>query len=90
MARDLYYDAAFNRFAHPGYDELAARALAKLSESGASAPRIENAERQFIRGSVRTDFLLSEETCMNRIAAAGPDERDYWIAMLLVIREKDD
>ena len=90
MARDLYYDAAFNRFAHPGYDEFAARALAKLSESGASAPRIENAERQFIRGSVRTDFLLSEETCMNRIAAAGADERDYWIAMLLVIREKDD
>ena len=87
-ARDLYYDTALNHFAHPGYDELAARALAKLSASGASAPRIENAERQFVKGSVRTDFLLSEKTCVDRIAGARPDERDYWIAMLLVIREK--
>ncbi|MDR1132979.1 MAG: DEAD/DEAH box helicase family protein [Synergistaceae bacterium] len=88
--RDLYYDARRNRFVHPGYDELAAQALAKLSASGASVPRIENAEKQFIRGSVRTDFLLSEKTCMDRIADAKPNERDYWIAMLLVIREKDD
>jgi superfamily II DNA or RNA helicase len=90
ITRDLYYDVALNRFAHPGYDELAARALAKLSASGASAPRIENAEKQFIKGSVRTDFLLSEETCVNRIADAGADERDYWIAMLLVVRERRD
>jgi superfamily II DNA or RNA helicase len=88
MVRDLYYDITRNQFEHPGYDELAALALAKLSSSGASAPRIENAEKQFIKGSVRTDFLLSEETCMNRIAGAAPDERDYWIAMLLVIRER--
>ena len=90
ITRDLHYDTARNRFAHPGYDELAASALAKLSASGASAPRVENAERQFIKGSVRTDFLMPEKTCMNRIAAAAPDERDYWIAMLLVIREKRD
>jgi superfamily II DNA or RNA helicase len=89
-ARGLYYDIKSNRFAHPGYDELAASALAKLSASGASALRIENAEKQFIKGSVRTDFLLSEKTCMERIAAAAQDERDYWIAMLLVIREKHD
>jgi superfamily II DNA or RNA helicase len=85
--RDLYYDATRKRFAHPGYDDLAAQVLAKLSESGASAPRIENAEKQFIKGSVRTDFLLSEKTCMNQIADAAPDERDYWIAMLLIVRE---
>jgi superfamily II DNA or RNA helicase len=89
VTRDLRYDIGRSRFEHPGYDELAARALAKLSASGASAPRIENAERQFIKGSVRTDFLISEKTCMDRIADAEPDERDYWIAMLLVIREKD-
>jgi superfamily II DNA/RNA helicase len=90
ITRDLDYDITLNRFKHPGYDELAARAIAKLSASGASIPRIENAEKQFIKGSVRTDFLLSEKTCVNRIADAAPDERDYWIAMLLVIREKRD
>ncbi|MDR1137507.1 MAG: DEAD/DEAH box helicase family protein [Synergistaceae bacterium] len=90
VTRDLYYDAALNRFEHPGYDELYARALEKLSASGASAPRIENAEKQFIKGSVRTDFLLSEKTCMNRIADAGPDERDYWIAMLLIVRTREN
>ncbi|MDR1886051.1 MAG: DEAD/DEAH box helicase family protein [Synergistaceae bacterium] len=87
-AHSLYYDSAANRFLHPEYDELAAKTLDKLAASGATAPRIENAEAQLARGVVMGDFTLPEEACLRHIEDAGPEEKDYWIAMLLMSRER--
>ncbi|MDR1965088.1 MAG: DEAD/DEAH box helicase family protein [Synergistaceae bacterium] len=87
VARDLYYDAASGRFEHPGYDELAAKALSRLEASEATASQLENAENQLERGAVRGDFLMSEKSCMRHLLDARPEEKDYWIAMLLLARE---
>jgi superfamily II DNA or RNA helicase len=84
--RQLLYDAAEKCLRHPAYDALAEKVLAGLAASGAAGRRLQNAEEQMARGRVREDFLLSEEACLRRARQAGPKEKDYWIAMLLLAR----
>ena len=87
-ARDLCYDMLANSFEHPGYDEFASKVLEKLAMSGASEPMLQNAKNQLDKGSVRGDFILSEKTCLKNALEAQNREKDYWIAMLLMAREK--
>jgi hypothetical protein len=73
----------------PAYGALAEGVLARLARSGASESRLRNAKRQLDRGSVRTDFLLPESVCLERLRGARPEERDYLIAMLLMARMRE-
>jgi superfamily II DNA or RNA helicase len=87
-ARYLRYDMAANSFKHPGYDEPASKVLETLAMSGASEPMLQNAKSQLDKGSVRGDFMFSEKTCLRYALEAQNREKDYWIAMLLMAREK--
>jgi superfamily II DNA or RNA helicase len=87
---NLFYDAGADCLRYPDYDAPAERVMTKLAASGASWRRLLNAEEQIARGRVRGDFLLSEKACLQRVRQAKPEERDYWIAMLLMARAVSD
>ncbi|MDR2354606.1 MAG: DEAD/DEAH box helicase family protein [Clostridiales Family XIII bacterium] len=72
----------------PAYQAAAERVTAHLIRSGASEPHLRNARTHLNRGVVRTDFLLSEFRCLERIKQAHPYEKDYLIVMLLMARAR--
>jgi superfamily II DNA or RNA helicase len=72
----------------PAYRALAERVTAHLIRSGASERHLRNAKTHLDRGCVRTDFLLPEARCLERVARARPEEKDYRIAMLLMARAR--
>jgi superfamily II DNA or RNA helicase len=82
----LEYISAENRLKHPVYDALAEQVICDLEESGATPKQLRNAAEKLERGSVRTDFRLSEKICAERMKRARGDEREYLAAMLLLIR----
>ncbi|MDR2087846.1 MAG: DEAD/DEAH box helicase family protein [Clostridiales Family XIII bacterium] len=73
----------------PAYAALSERVTEHLIRSGASERHLRNAKAHLDRGCVRTDFLLPESACREGLERARPDEKDYWIAMLLMARSRE-
>jgi superfamily II DNA or RNA helicase len=72
----------------PAYAALAKKVTAHLIQSGASERQLLGAAAHLDRGSVRTDFLLPESVCRERLDRARADEKEYLIAMLLLARAR--
>jgi superfamily II DNA or RNA helicase len=82
----LSYMQDVNKISHPGYDEYAEQVTAELIKSGVSIGQLSTLAKQLERGSVRTEFQISEEECLARLEAAKRGEKEYLRAMLLFIR----
>jgi superfamily II DNA or RNA helicase len=86
----LSFTESGNLLSDSEYAVLAERVLAHLTRSGASDRHLRNAAAQLDRGSVRTDFLLPESACRERLALANTDEKDYLTVMLLMARVRSE
>jgi hypothetical protein len=73
----------------PAYAALAEKVTAHLIRSGASLRHLRRAAAHLERGSVRTDFLLPESVCRERLGRARADEKDYFVVMLLMARMRE-
>ena len=83
----ISYDAHAGRFSFPEYEYLSKAALKKISVSVKDNAILAELRKNIDEGMINGDFLMTEESCMEKIkSAAIGEERNYYIAMLYVIR----
>ena len=87
-AYNMSFDSKTLEFQFPEYEYLSYKAFEKISTQ-ISDPRILSELKKNIRkGIVNSDFLMTEESCRERIESAiSKDERNYYITMLNIITE---
>ncbi len=84
----INYNTYSNTFTNPSYDPYAQEVLDKLTNR-AQTDLLATTEHFLDLGRVRTDWLDSEELLEEKIKRArGKDEKNYWICMREVARER--
>ena len=89
---DLRYDLTENGcfdFICAEYDILCETAIKRLIENKTPSEIIDEVKNNFKLGIIRNDWRLSEAECRCRIEASeNMPEKNYWISMLRLVREK--
>lgn len=75
-------------FMHFAYDKLASRVLRNMRDSGASGTQLSTAMHWISMGQLRAGFLLAPEKCEEYAKSAPNRQKDYWICMTLLSRER--
>lgn len=88
-AIDLYYEDTTGTFSNPYYDALAEEVVDRALEKGWNDAEIAELIRNINKGLITCDWWLTEKSCMEKIEhAASKTERNYYITMLYLIRER--
>ena len=86
---DLKYDDVSRGFSNEYYDQLAWLSIVRAVENNWGADAMVELERNFKKGLITCDWWLTEEECGKNIKKAShKSERNYYVAMLYLIRER--
>ena len=79
---DLSYLAQEDAFVHPAYEKAAKAVLSEVCKTYTDERLIREARRCLSLGLARSDWLMSEAACEERIRRAEDQgEKNYWICM---------
>jgi superfamily II DNA or RNA helicase len=85
---DLSYDCKANEFLNHHYDRLAESVVSRVLENGLSEAEQAELKRNLSKGILTCDWLLTEDECRDNITGAkNKSERNYYAAMLYMIRQ---
>jgi len=86
---DLTYNEGAGIFENPQYSEWESKVVNDLLEKGHSPEEAIEFMRNADSGLITEDWLMSEAQCLNELnAATSKSQRNYYIAMLLIIRKR--
>lgn len=86
---ELSYCQETDTFSYPVYEKKAQAAMGRFRHRNGDKGLLSEAENCFSRGMVRPDWLVGEEYCMKKIDGAKTiPERNYWICMKQIARER--
>lgn len=86
---NLQFNEKEGTFGNPQYMAWEMSIVENMTENGSTSDEIIEFMRNSDKGILTTDWLMPEQLCKHRIAtAANKEERNYYIAMLLIIRKR--
>ena len=86
---DLYFDEETGIFENPKYNEWESAIVQRMVENGSEPEEVIEFMRNADSGILTEDWLMSESQCLKKINSATTiAEKNYYIAMLLIIRER--
>ena len=88
-AIDLRYDEKTGEFINDYYDLLAKHVIFRAIDNEWTSEELHELNRNFKKGLIAGDWWLTEEECRKNITKAkNKSERNYYVAMLYLIRER--
>ena len=86
---DLSYNEESGTFENPQYNEWELLTIQDMIDKNHTPDEIVELLRNTDSGLLTEDWLMSEEQCLKKLnAALGKNERNYYIAILLIIRTR--